>query len=93
MILQIDTTFETYDKFFNLNIDVKKKYAKRTGTTLKNGWVELERERYSYSNYIDTSTEENSFKLNLLQWGVDKVQTQMSGIHLYICLETRLLGQ
>ena len=41
MILQIDTTFETYDKFFNLNIDVKKKYAKRTGTTLKNGWDEL----------------------------------------------------
>ncbi|KAM7427313.1 hypothetical protein ABFA07_021537 [Porites harrisoni] len=41
----IDTTFETYDKFFNLNIDVKKKYAKRTGTTLKNGWDELESER------------------------------------------------
>ena len=45
MILQIDTTFETYDKFFNLNIDVKKKYAKRTGTTLKNGWDKLESER------------------------------------------------
>ncbi|CAH3034846.1 unnamed protein product, partial [Porites lobata] len=44
-LLEIDTTFETCDKFFNLNIDVKKKYAKRTGTTLKNGWVELERER------------------------------------------------
>ncbi|KAM7449086.1 hypothetical protein ABFA07_003080 [Porites harrisoni] len=41
----IDTTFETYDKFFNLNIDVKKKYAKRTGTTLKNGWDKLESER------------------------------------------------
>ena len=52
MILQIDTTFETYDKFFNLSIDVKKKYAKRTGTTLKNGWDKLESERYSYSNYI-----------------------------------------
>ena len=67
MILQIDTTFETYDKFFNLNIDVKKKYAKRTGTTLKNGWDELESERYSYSYYTDTFTEENSFKLNLLK--------------------------
>ncbi|XP_073239211.1 uncharacterized protein [Porites lutea] len=39
----IDTTFETYDKFFNLNIDVKRKYTKKTGTT-KNGWDELERE-------------------------------------------------
>ena len=46
-ILQIDTTFETYDKFFNLNIDVKRKYTKKTGTT-KNGWDELERERYTY---------------------------------------------
>ncbi|CAH3034849.1 unnamed protein product, partial [Porites lobata] len=39
----IDTTFETSDKFFNLNIDVKRKYTKKTGTT-KNGWDELERE-------------------------------------------------
>ena len=47
--MQIDTTFETlYDKFFNLNIDVKRKYTKKTGTT-KNGWDELERERYTYS--------------------------------------------
>ena len=45
--MQIDTTFETYDKFFNLNIDVKRKYTKKTGTT-KNGWDELERERYTY---------------------------------------------
>ena len=45
--MQIDTTFETSDKFFNLNIDVKRKYTKKTGTT-KNGWDELERERYTY---------------------------------------------
>ena len=42
--LQIDFTFETYDKFFNLSLDVKQKYTKKTCTT-KNGWDELERER------------------------------------------------
>ena len=42
--LQIDFTFETYDKFFNLCPDAKQKYTKKTGTT-KNGWDELERER------------------------------------------------
>ena len=43
--LQIDFTFNTYDKFFNLSLDVKQKYTKKTGTT-KNGWDELERERF-----------------------------------------------
>lgn len=42
--MQIDTAFETYDKFFNLSLDVKQKYTKKTGTT-KNGWDEFERER------------------------------------------------
>ena len=65
IFIQIDTTFETYDKFFNLNIDVKKKYTKKTGTT-KNGWDELERERYSYFIiYLYKATEENSFNLLL----------------------------
>ncbi|XP_078359493.1 uncharacterized protein LOC144643969 [Oculina patagonica] len=39
----IDSTFETFDKFFNLSLDVKQKYSKETGTT-KTGWDELERE-------------------------------------------------
>ena len=42
--LQIDFTFNTYDKFFNLSLDVKQKYTKKTGTA-RNGWDELERER------------------------------------------------
>ena len=46
--LQIDFTFNTYDKFFNLSLDVKQKYTKNTGTT-RNGWDELERERCTCS--------------------------------------------
>ena len=51
--LQIDSVFETYDNFFNLSTDVKQKYAKKTGTT-KNGWDELEREKYVYSTLAST---------------------------------------
>ncbi|KAJ7333563.1 hypothetical protein OS493_017101 [Desmophyllum pertusum] len=39
----IDSIFETYDKFFEFNLDVKQKYAKDKGTSL-NGWDALERE-------------------------------------------------
>ena len=41
---QIDTVFETYDKFFALSLDMKEKYTKKEGTS-PNGWDALERER------------------------------------------------
>ena len=44
VVLQVDSAFQTYDKFFNLSLDVKQKYAKTEGTS-PNGWDALERER------------------------------------------------
>ena len=44
VVLQVDSAFQTYDKFFNLSLDVKQKYAKTEGTS-PNGWDTLERER------------------------------------------------
>jgi len=54
-MFQIDTVFETYDKFFALSVDVKQKYTKEEGTS-PNGWDALERERciifnFYYCNY------------------------------------------
>ncbi|KAJ7333562.1 hypothetical protein OS493_017100 [Desmophyllum pertusum] len=39
----IDSVFETYDKFFDLSLDVKQKYTKDKGTS-PNGWDAIERE-------------------------------------------------
>lgn len=44
-ILQIDSVFETYDAFFNLNEEVKENYSKKVGT-LPDGWDARERERW-----------------------------------------------
>ena len=43
--LQIDSVFKTFDRFFELNQDVKEKYTKDKGTS-SNGWDALERERF-----------------------------------------------
>ncbi|XP_074614204.1 uncharacterized protein LOC141873966 isoform X1 [Acropora palmata] len=42
-ILQIDSVFETYDAFFNLNEEVKENYSKKVGTS-PDGWDACERE-------------------------------------------------
>jgi len=39
----IDSVFETYDKCFNLSVEVKEKYSKKVGTS-PDGWDALERE-------------------------------------------------
>lgn len=50
-MLQINSGFEVYDKFFSLSPDIKKKYVKKDGNT-PNGWDELERERCIYNIII-----------------------------------------
>ena len=44
-ILQIDSVFDTYDAFFNLNEEVKENYSKTVGTS-PDGWDACERERW-----------------------------------------------
>ena len=49
-MLQLDAVFETYDKFFNLSLEVKAKYRKKKITSQnvssQNGWDAVEAERY-----------------------------------------------
>ena len=55
VVSQVDSAFETYDKFFNLELDVKQKYAK-TESTSTNGWDALERERLVLTSALNLLT-------------------------------------